>query len=60
MTCCEKIQATVSAKVAELQRELEDLSAAGDEYHASQVREEMRAVQSLARLVHAPDVPIHF
>ena len=60
MTCCEKIQATVSAKVAELQRELEDLSVAGDEYHASQIRTEIRAVQSLARLVHRPDVPIHF
>ena len=52
MTCCERVQATVKAKVAELQRELDDLLVSGDEYHADQVKQEMRAVQSLARLVH--------
>lgn len=39
-------------RVAELKAELAELVAAGDEYHAAGVREDIVAAESLARLCH--------
>lgn len=48
----ETLRAAQVARVAELEAELAQLVADGDEYHAAQVRGDIVAASSLARLVH--------
>lgn len=46
------LRAAQSARVAELETELAGLVADGNEYYAAQVREDLIAARSPARLVH--------
>jgi hypothetical protein len=58
MSCCSKYAGRLRGqrfRLAELQEELDSLVAAGDEYHAEGVRQDMQVAASLSRLVHRCD-----